>query len=656
MSAAQIKSLKSDLSSLQELIPELCQTAKTTAPNINQCPSRLYPTKLARDIIPTADTEYVGLLELTIDRLQYLIQCVVCILGSQSPPLSLLSAVKKLSSQLTSRDSTQSLSDNPISYPQANNSTYKCVASQTYETSFTNCMNCIELQDVLLHVACLFTEGLQPLGCESRVDQCVLSSLDLDASDLLPPRKWAGPMEEDVKSFSTHLINIQKRANELEKNVRELSERLFDKSSEIRELLTQLSSVKSESVKSADQMRNEMEQEREERKRETHSISVGREQERIRADKLQHEISCLRQDLSCKSATMLNTETRVRDSESALKRIQAENTASIDKVISLEKELQESERGRIDTQADLEAKTVTVKKLEVQASSLRQHETKLQNKCDSLLGQVLSMEEELCRSQQDLTESVREREELNNQLNSTRTEIYELNRELSQQVNTITKLQDSDSSYSELVDSLKDKLSNARDKLETADERCRLLMRFSDPTDTSDPSQTQDLISANSIKILLIEEQNSKLRQQSLACSLNSGNRTELLVPTPLWHIQDLSTMKERYSRLSQEEGTLSNELTQSASYLADKEEKSRPKSLGRCGQLLEALSRARSYEDAETDHRLQKDNVTHVWSEGLDGTESNVIHKIGQIYTCDICDQMFHDQSSLISHGSHCH
>ena len=650
MSAAQIKTLTSELSSLQEILPQLSQTAKTTAPGISQCASRLHPTKPAKDVAAVTDTDYVGLLEQTIDRLQYLIQCVVCVLGSQSPPLSLSSAVKKLSQLLTRRDTTPYSLDNPTTYPLANNSTHKSTSSQTYETSFTNCMNCVELQNVLIHVACLFTEGLQPIGCESRVDQSVLSSLDLDSNDLLPPHKWAGPMEEDVTSFSSHLEKLQKRANEQERNVRELSERLFSKSSEVRELHTQLSAVSADAVKSADQMKKEIEEEREERGRERHALSVDREQERSRADQLQHEISCLRQDLSNKSATMLSSESRIKETESSLKRSQTENSTNCDRVCNLEKELQEGERERVSTLASLEAKTVSVKKLEVQTNSLRQHEAKLQSKCDSLLEQVLSMEEELSSSQQDLSDTVRQREELNEQLNSTRNEICELNRELAEQVSTVARLQESDTENSEEVGSLRDKLSDARAKLESADERCRLLMRFSCPSDTTDPAHTQDLISANNVKILLIEEHNSKLRRHSLNCSLNAGVRSQLVSPTPLWHMQDLSSMKERYSSLSREDDSLlSKEWSQSVTDLTEKE--SRPKSLGRCGQLKEALSNARSSESIDTD--IQLSSMTHVWSERLEGTENEVILKT---YTCDICDQMFHDRSSLISHSSHCH
>lgn len=652
MSAAQIKSLTSELASLQELLPQLSQTAKTTAPGVSQCPSRLHPSKPAKDVSAVTETDYVGLLELTIDRLQYLIQCVVCVLGSQSPPLSLSSAVKKLSQLLTRRDTTPSSQANPVTFPLANNSTHKSIASQTYETAFANCLNCVELQNVLIHVACLFTEGLQPVGCDSRVDQSILSSLDLDSNDLLPPHKWAGPMKEDVTSFSSHLSKLQKRANEQERNVRELSERLFSKSSEVRELHTQLSSVSADAVKSADQMKKEVEQEREERDRERHALSLDREQERNRADQLQHEISCLRQDLSNRSATMLSTESRVRETELSLKRVQTENSANCNRVCNLEKELQESERTRVGMLASLEAKTVSVKKLEVQTNSLRQHETKLQEKCGSLLEQVLSMEEELSRSQQDLSDSVREREELDEQLNSTRDEICKLNRELAEQVSIITRLQESEAENLGEVASLRDRLSNARAKLESADERCRLLMRFSHPADTTDPAHTQDLISANSVKILLIEEQNSKLRRHSLDCSLNTGVRSQLVSPTPLWHMQDLSSMKEKYSSLSREDdGLLSKEWSQSVSDLSEKE--SRPKSLGRCGQLKEALSRARSCESVDRDTNNQLSSVTHVWSERLEGTENEVIHKI---YTCDLCDQMFHDRSSLISHSSHCH
>ena len=615
MSAVQIKSLTSELASLQELLPQLSQTAKTTAPAISQCPSRLHPTKPAKDVSPITDTDYVGLLEQTIDRLQYLIQCVVCVLGSQSPPLSLSSAVKKLSQLLTRKDTTPSSLDSPATYPLANNSTHRATASQTYETSFTNCMNCVELQNVLIHVACLFTEGLQPIGCESRVDQSILSSLDLDSNDLLPPHKWAGPMEEDVTSFSTHLSKLQKRANEQERNVRDLSERLFSKSSELRELHTQLSCVSADAVKSADQLKKEMEQEREERGRERHSLSVDREQERSRADQLQHEISCLRQDLSDKSATVLSTESRIRETVSSLKRVQTENSANCVRVCDLEKEIQESERDRVSTLASLEAKTISVKKLEVQTNSLRQHEAKLQSKCDSLLEQVLSMEEELSSSQQELSDSVREREDLNEQLNSTRNEICELSRELAEQVNTVARLQESSSDNLEEVAALKDKLNGARAKLESADERCRLLMRFSHPSDTTDPAHTQDLISANNVKILLIEEQNSKLREHSLNCSLNAGVRSQLVSPTPLWHMQDLSSMKERYSSLSREDDTLLfKDWSQSDSVLSEKE--SRPKSLGRCGQLKEALSVTRSCESVDTD--IQLSSVTHVWSERL--------------------------------------
>ena len=144
MSAAQIKSLTSELASLQELLPQLSQTAKTTAPGVSQCPSRLHPSKPAKDVSAVTETDYVGLLELTIDRLQYLIQCVVCVLGSQSPPLSLSSAVKKLSQLLTRRDTTPSSQDNPVTFPLANNSTHKSIASQTYETAFANCLNSLQ--------------------------------------------------------------------------------------------------------------------------------------------------------------------------------------------------------------------------------------------------------------------------------------------------------------------------------------------------------------------------------------------------------------------------------------------------------------------------------------------------------------------------------
>ena len=658
MSDAKLKSLRSDLSALQELLPELSQSARRTAPNIYQCPSRLCPAKLARDLSPDADSDYVGLLELIIDRLQYLIQCSVCIIGCQSPPLSLLSATKKLSQLLTSRDSVAAPPDNPLPYTLANSSAHQCrsVASQTFETAFTNCMNCLELQNVLVHVACLFTEGLQPLGGESRVEQSILSSLDLDSSDLLPPHKWAGPMEEDVVAFSSHLLSLRKKASEHERNVKELSSRLFAKSSEVRDLKTQLSALEGEAVRSADRVGEELEREREERARERHALSVERAQERIRGDKLQHDLSTLRQDLSANSATLVAAESRARETEAELKRSHGEARASADRALSLEQDLQQSEEQRGSARASLEARGVVVRKLEVQVSSLHQHEAKLQSKCDSLLEQVLGMEEELTRSQQELSETAREREQLESELANKLTQISELRLELAEQISSALSLQGSVCSHTELAEGLRDRLNSANAKLEATEERCRLLMRFSDPTDSCDSSDTQDLISANSVRILLIEEQNSKLRQRSLASSLSSDNRTELVSPTPLWHMRDLSALRERYSQLalSQQdtaESGGSSGSSHSASDLA--EEKSRPKSLGRCGQLLEALSRARSDEDTRC---VAQSSVTHVWAEKLEGTESDIIQELGQVHTCAVCDKMFHDQSSLISHTSHCH
>ena len=650
MSEAKIKSLRSELSALQELLPELSLSASRTAPSIHQCPSRLRPAKLARDLPPASDTatDYVDLLELTVDRLQYLVQCSVCILGTQSPPLSLLSAVRKLSQLLTKDSPTP---DNPPTYLPTSHSAHPCrsVASQTYETAFTNCMNCLELQNVLVHVACLFAEGLQPLGGESRVERSILSSLDLDSPDLLSPQKWAGPMQEDVVAFSSHLLDLQKRAGELERNVKELSSRLFAKSSEVRELQTQLSAVNTEAIRSADLVREELEREREDSSRERHALSVEREQERIRADKLQHDVSTLRQDLTSNSATVLLAESRARETETALRSSQREAAASVDRALILEQELQEREKQRESMRVDMEARSVAVRKLEVQVSSLRQHEAKLQSKCESLLEQVLGMEEELIRSQQELSETAREREQLDSELANKRTEISELKIELAEHINSVLSLEQSAHTHTGLVESLRDSLNSASAKLEAADQKCRLLMRFSNPTDSCDASETQDLISANSVRIMLIEEHNSKLRERSLASSLSSDSRIELVSPTPLWHMRDLSTLREKYSQLALSQHDTPN----SASDLTG--EKSRPKSLGRCGQLLEALSRARSSESVEEDTCPQS-SVTHVWAEKLEGTESNIIHKLRQIHTCAVCDKMFHDESSLLSHTSHCH
>ena len=661
MSEAKIKSLRSELSALQELLPELSQTAKRTAPNIHQCPSRLCPSKLATDVPSDTASDYVGLLELTIDRLQYLIQCSVCALGCQSPPLSLYSAVKKLSQLLLRGDAAAAPLDNPLPYPPTDASAlHQCrsVASQTFETAFTNCMNCLELQNVLVHVACLFTEGLQPLGGESRVEQSVLSSLDLDSSDLLPPQKWAGPMEEDVVAFSSHLLSLQKKADEHERNVKELSSRLFAKSSEVRDLETQLSAVKGETVRSADLVREELEREREERNKERHALSVEREQQRTRGDKLQHEMSGLRQDMSSSSAAVLLAESRARETEAALKRSHREAVSSADRALSLEQELQESEKQRESMTGSMEARSVAVRKLEVQVSSLHQHEAKLQGKCDSLLEQLLGMEEELTRSQQELSVTARQREQLDSQFSDKLTEISELKQELTKQINSVLSLEQTVSTHSGFVESLRDSLNSANARLEAAEERCRLLMRFPDPTDSCDScdSSTQDLISANSVRILLIEEQNSKLRQHSLASSLSSDSRMELVAPTPLWHMRDLSALREKYSELVvSQQDTATADRSLSASELI--EEKSRPKSLGRCGQLLEALSRARSSEGVDEDTRcVPQVSVTHVWGDNHEGTENKIIHKLSQIHTCTACDKMFHDESSLISHSSHCH
>ena len=674
MTESQVKLLRSELCTLDALLPKLSQSARVTAPSISQCVSRVHPTKLASDVTTPPDSDYMSLLELIVDRLQYLIQCSACILGSHSPPLSLSSALKKFSQLLAPPDtgsgSISTPPGNPVnshSHSPASLQNGCSIAVQTFETAFTNCMNCTELQDALLHVACLFTESFQGTGKESRVDQSILSSLDIDSSDLLPAHKWAGPMEEDVAAFSNHLAELQRRSAESERNVKELSSRLFSKNSELRELQLQLSDAKSELVKRSGILEEELGRVREEGVRERHTLSVEREQERLRADQLKSQLSEARQDMAASSTTSINTESRLRQTENALKKREGEVEAGQSLVSCLRGKLEEVERDRNSAREEFEAKSVAVKKLEVQTNSLRQHESKLQRKCDSLLQQVLAMEEEHCRAQQELGESESEKEATEKELSDRRSEIRGLRSEIDRQKQAVMKLEENESSSAGMIERLRESLETAREKVEAADERCRLLMRFSQPQQLFDPAETRDLIAANSLKIMLIEEQNSKLRQESLASSLSGESDFRLISPAPLWHMQDLTRLKQKYSQLALSQGpslsqvqlpsaagTPPSDKSRSATDLREEARSSRAKSRGRCGQLLEALSRAgaRSCEDV-----AQGNRVTHVWSEQMDaGAMNEAVSGLEQVHTCYVCDQMFHDQSSLIFHSSHCH
>lgn len=696
MSSSDVTLLKTDLLNIDKALSSILSHAQSVSPAIAQCPSRKYPSRLAKDISSSVEesiicnnnnnvdtqlhTEYTKLLDLILDRLSFLMQCTVSILGSNMPPLSLGSAVKKLSQLLTtshpvakcSNTSLPSSNGTPTT-SKMNTGEMRSTSTQTVETSFSTCVNCSDMQNILLDIACSFTEAFHKLNTPSKVDENILSSYDIDSQDIISTDKWINSFEQDINSFSDVLYSLKTKVTQQEFEMKEVKTNLQSRLSEVRHLETKLIQITRDAEQSQASLEIKLNQSNTKFQNELELLSKERDTMKIENESLISNLKCQNEAKDSNTLSNNKLKTEIIEMEAKMKESLNEIQLITAKCHTLEVRANQREEEKQSLIDQIENMTVTIKKLEVQCNTMKQHEGKLKNKCDTLIKQISSISEDYSKLQDTWSTSTDENGRFKQEIVEKEAAIMEIKTNLANQEKIIETLKERDLSYSEQVQKLKVSLLAVKKKLDAADEKCRLLMKFPELFPVADKiADIHEKLLANSLKIMLLEQNSAQLRQENLKHSLSNTDSSQdftLVEPTPLWHMESLDKLKREFS--SRLNSTSSAERLDNLQYLPEDDTKSRAKSRGRCGQLKEALAHVNSQEEC-SESSPQRSNVKLVWSEQLisnstSSSKSNVLN-VGeldksaselmskQVHTCQKCDSMFYDFSSLITHNQHCY
>lgn len=290
-----------------------------------------------------------------------------------------------------------------------------------------------------------------------------------------------------------------------------------------------------------------------------------------------------------------------------------------------------------NTCCELEEKNIELKKTTSHLHALEKRCKSLQSKQTKLLVHIDELDQQCGELNIELTKLVEEKEEIEKVLQETKDRCVRTEECLKKQKQELSQvLQEKNIVENKSLD-LERHLTTLQYKLEEERHNTQLLMNYpyTDP-DLLKRSESKHYINANTVRIMMLEEQNILLRQQYITDAIENEECRETYFevthPVRLW--QSLEDLKET-SKADE-----NHEITKTRSQSSGISMKQFP---GRLGDLVNALACANDTLPLTISDNNQPDCNSDSSYENL------------ETFSCVDCDRMFTSEIDLKQHSSSC-
>ncbi|XP_053558181.1 coiled-coil domain-containing protein 157 isoform X2 [Bombina bombina] len=416
----------------------------------------------------------------------------------------------------------------------------RTVGSQTLESALVPCDACATAQSSLREVsnAIISVCNNQNLPCSlTKIKEMLPSGVILSPSEM---RYWASEESKDLARISKHLTELTQVISPLRNQLEEArleNERL---QKNIENCKKQLISAKEEHQRKTKEGERLVQEKRRQSEEMMNKLEKDKEELQKGTAVLEERVLILKKELASQQST-------IRDLELSQNQLLDEMKSMVDKdeMLALEQKMRDLNDQLKITNQRLQESEKAMSKERARGESLQSHEESLQIKQRSLLQQLDRLSQE-CEGLRDrLEDTEEERTKLEEEIEGLETEKHSLRNRLEEHQGLVIRLQKEKQSLEESVAEMDKTLRELQESIQELCDREKLLVSYPElhsvPVFESSGDITEDMekqLQANSIRISILEEENSKLRASLSKLRERSQQGPVKIVPqTQLWSI-----------------------------------------------------------------------------------------------------------------------
>ncbi|XP_070573796.1 coiled-coil domain-containing protein 157-like [Ptychodera flava] len=440
----------------------------------------------------------------------------------------------------------------------------RTVPCQTLETAFVPCESCACVQLGLKEVSNVIIDvcRTQNLPCavakhKKQEHDSVMSATDVS--------RWVGEQGKDLARINKHLENLMKHIEPLKADLTASEE----KCSKLEDKVAHSDKdIKKEKDKQSNLIRQHEVKLKEIEKTHCDSLAVvERTNNELKSGKkkAEEQVTNLRKELVKQKDALEELES----SRKTLLKDLEEKTAVAEKVDKLEKCVQEMQTELESAQKQLDASGKILQKEQAKSRSVAKHEQAMQSKHEALIQRVDELDQEC----EELKERVVQLEDENEELQDAQEEVKKLKKSLERkrhvvnvfQFELVKQMTNEKNSLEFSIRDLQTMINNLEDDLKETKDRERLMVQYPDlnvgslPPEAT-PESSGDIavdmerqVQANNIRIQILEEHNSSLRQTLTKLKETSQPNTTQTYqnsgPVPLWKMDNSMPREDQYNR-----------------------------------------------------------------------------------------------------------
>ncbi|XP_075685768.1 coiled-coil domain-containing protein 157 isoform X2 [Rhinoderma darwinii] len=414
----------------------------------------------------------------------------------------------------------------------------RTIGSQTLESALIPCDACAIAQSSLKEVSDAMVSV-----CKS---QNLPSSL-IKIQEVLPPegilspsemRYWASEESKDLVRIGKHLTELTQLIEPLRNQCEAAKVENQRLQQNIEDYKNQLKLQKEELQRHVNDHEKKLQEKGQQNQDVVDRLERDKDELRKGSAVLEERVSILKEELKLQHCT-------IRDLELARQKLLGEVQSMVHKeqVSILEKKVSDLTVHLENTLQRLQESEEAVSKEIARGESLQNHKESLQAKQKSLLQQLDRLSQEYENLRGVLGDADEERAKLEQQIQQTKREEESLRSQMKEQQNTIKTLQQEKVRLEKSVADVTNQFTELQGCLQDQQEREKLLVCYPDlhpiPEFESSGDITEDMeqqLQANSIRINILQEENSKLRVSLHKLGERSKQGPLKVIPqTQLW-------------------------------------------------------------------------------------------------------------------------
>ncbi|XP_072271366.1 coiled-coil domain-containing protein 157 isoform X1 [Pyxicephalus adspersus] len=412
------------------------------------------------------------------------------------------------------------------------------VGSQTLESALVPCDACAIAQSSLKEVSDTIVSVCRSQNLPTsltKIQEVLPVEGLLSANEM---RYWASEQSKDLARITKHL-------SELTQLIQPLRNQLDDAKVENEKLIQNMESWKNQLQAQREEMQRQakdIERKLQEKGQQSQEMMdrLERDKEELRKGSaiLEERVSILKEELKMQHCT-------IRDLELARQRLlnEMQNMVHKEEVHAVEKKMNDLKVHLDNTLKKVQESEEAVSKERARGENLQIQKESLLAKQKSLLQQLDRLSQEYEDLQGSLGDAEEERVKLEEQIKQTEKEAENLKRQLKDQQEMVKVLQQEKITLENSVSKMTRQLTEIQGCLQEQKERERLLISYPDlhplPEFESSGDITEDMekqLQANSIRISILEEENTKLRASLQKLEEKSKQEPVQVIPqTRLW-------------------------------------------------------------------------------------------------------------------------